>query len=103
MWTFCIQGDTHFYITNYRWLVLGVPTDRWPVYLSEVYRVLKPGTGWLQMLEFDREGVGRVYSENDSVPEESALSKVPQEAIFRNLTPVYRNLPEVYGDGKNGS
>jgi SAM-dependent methyltransferase len=59
-----------------RWLVLGVPADCWPRYLSEVYRVLKPGTGFLQMLEYERKGVGRVYSQNDSCPKTSALYKV---------------------------
>lgn len=59
-----------------RWLVLSIPTNCWQSYLSEVYRVLKPGVGWLQMLELDREGVARPYSQNNSVPEDSALCKV---------------------------
>jgi hypothetical protein len=59
-----------------RWLAVGIPTDCWQFYLSEIYRVLKPGTGWLQMIEFDRGGVGRLYSENNSLPRDSSLSKV---------------------------
>ena len=54
--------------------------------------MLKPGTGWLQMLEFDREGVGRPYSENNSIPKESALSKVCQEATRRSLTIQYTEI-----------
>ena len=59
-----------------RWLAVGIPTNRWQSYLREIHRVLKPGIGRLQMIEFDRGGVGHLYSENNSLPEDSSLSKV---------------------------
>lgn len=64
-----------------RWLVFAIPRNCWQSYLSEVYRVLKPGTGWIQMLELDREGVGRSYSRNNSIPEDSVLNKVFPERM----------------------
>lgn len=53
---------------------MAVPADKWHSYISEIYRVLKPGFGWVQMVEYDRD-VGRLYSHNP-IPENSPLSKV---------------------------
>jgi hypothetical protein len=40
--------------------------------MAEVYRVLVPGTGWAIFVEGDP----RLYSENDTLDPNSALSKV---------------------------
>ena len=45
---------------------------QWPPYLSEIYRVLKPGIGWAQCIEFQ----GHRFFSETSVPENSALREV---------------------------
>jgi hypothetical protein len=84
-----------------RWLVLAIPTNCWQFYLSEVYRVLKPGTGWLQMLELDRDGVGRPYSENNSLPEDSALSKVFSRIMYYETDAQYTEICQAFMDMAN--
>jgi hypothetical protein len=59
-----------------RWLVVGIPSGNWPLYFGEIFRVLKPGTGWFQIVDYDRSGMGRLFSENESLPADSALAKV---------------------------
>lgn len=54
--------------------------DQWPSYMREVYRVLKPGLGWIQCTEFEP-----FYKcDNGSVPEDAALYKVAQALISSN-------------------
>jgi len=50
----------------------GVPQPEWPVYMNEIFRVLKPGTGWVQCTEM--RGHGLLAKGN--VPENSALREV---------------------------
>jgi SAM-dependent methyltransferase len=76
-WTCYIQS-----LLTIRWLVLAIPTNYWQFYLSEVYRVLKPGTGWVQMLELDRGGIGRPHSLNNSIPKDSVIHKVLSGRIY---------------------
>jgi hypothetical protein len=45
--------------------------------MAEVFRVLVPGTGWATFVEGDP----RLYSENDSLDPDSALSKVSFSVI----------------------
>jgi len=54
-----------------RGLLAAIPAPRWPGYIEEVYRVLKPG-GWAQFTEGDP----RMYSKNESLNPDSALAKV---------------------------
>ena len=51
----------------------GVPDAYWPDFMMEVFRILKPGTGWAQCIET---GYPYCCSENDSLPADSALQKV---------------------------
>jgi hypothetical protein len=45
---------------------------QWPGYMKEAYRILKPGTGWIQCAEFEP-----FYRCDDgSVPEDAALYTV---------------------------
>jgi len=74
-----------------RGLLGAIPETKWPGYVQEVYRVLKPG-GWAQFIEGDP----RLYSENDSLDPDSALSKVsshpspiPQACIFLGAFPKF--------------
>jgi hypothetical protein len=47
---------------------------QWGPYMSEIYRVLKPGTGWIQSIEFQGH---RFFSESpQGVPEDSPLREV---------------------------
>ena len=55
-----------------RYLHAGITRARWPAYLAEILRILKPNNGWAQMIEL---GYPYVLSENDSLPEDSPLSK----------------------------
>ena len=46
--------------------------DQWPGYMKEAYRIIKPGTGWIQCVEFEP-----FYRCDDgSVPADAALWKV---------------------------
>lgn len=60
---------------------LGVKEWQWPPYVREILRILKPGNGWAQMIEF---GFPFAISNNNSLPEDSALSKVFLEASIDN-------------------
>jgi len=51
----------------------GVTETNWPQYMKEVYRVLKPGTGWAQLIEF---GFPYCVSENNTLPADAPLSNV---------------------------
>lgn len=51
----------------------GVIESNWPIFMKDVYRILKPGTGWAQCLEF---GYPYCLSENNTLPKDSPLSKV---------------------------
>jgi len=59
--------------TNGRIIHAGVTESKWPIFMREVYRILKPGTGWAQCLEF---GYPYCLSENDKLPKDAPLSKV---------------------------
>jgi len=60
---------------NSRIIHAGVTESNWPPFIKEVYRILKPGTGWAQCMEF---GYPYCLSENDSLPQDATLSKVTQ-------------------------
>jgi len=52
----------------------GIPAQSWPPYIAEVYRVLKPGSGWATFLEI---GTG-FKSDDGSLPEDSAINRWQQ-------------------------
>jgi SAM-dependent methyltransferase len=65
------------YRVDFRWLVVAIPADYWHTYLGEIYRVLKPGNGWVQIIDYDYDGtVASMVSGNNSLPSTSALAKV---------------------------
>ena len=66
-----------------RWLVLGVAAQHWPGYLAEAFRVVKPG-GYIQMIEYDKESLGKAYSSNNCLPQDSALVKY--YAVYSAMT-----------------
>jgi hypothetical protein len=51
----------------------GVLKDQWIPYLKEVFRVLKPGIGWVQCTEFAGH---RFISESGTIPDNCALREV---------------------------
>ena len=59
----------------------GVMKDQWVPYLREVYRVLKPGIGWVQCTEFAGH---RFISESGTIPDDCALREVskPLYSVF---------------------
>lgn len=56
----------------------GVTRTQWPIYMNEVYRILKPGVGWVQCGEFDP----LLRSSNNSAPEDSPLFEVRNKLYF---------------------
>jgi hypothetical protein len=63
-----------------RIVTAGIMKHQWPPYMSEIFRVLKPGTGWAQCIEFQ----GHRFFSETSVPENSALREVYPSASFAN-------------------
>lgn len=49
----CIQGSIVKLHANDRAIMASMTRDQWPNYMKEVYRILKPGTGWIQCGEFN--------------------------------------------------
>lgn len=50
----------------------GVRADQWDRYISDVYRLLKPGDGWAQFGEIQSIPIW----DDDSVPPDSLLARV---------------------------
>ena len=51
---------------------MGIPLESWPAFVEEVYRVLKPETGWAAFLEMDT----RMRTDDDSLPADSGFRQV---------------------------
>ncbi|CDM31683.1 unnamed protein product [Penicillium roqueforti FM164] len=60
----------HFDLVHSRLLATGINRSRWPSYLLDIVRVLKPG-GWVQMVEI----YFNVQSDNGSITDEHALRR----------------------------
>jgi hypothetical protein len=45
---------------------------QWPILMKEVYRIVKPGNGWIQCIEI----VPQARCDDDSYPEDGFLYKV---------------------------
>lgn len=54
---------------NSRIMMSGVTKDHWPVYMSEIYRICKPGSGWAQIIETS----AYLYCDDNSVPKDAKL------------------------------
>ena len=50
----------------------GLKAEQWDPYVKNVFRILKPGTGWAQFAE-----TNMVSWDDDSVPPDSDYAKVP--------------------------
>ncbi|KAK1140425.1 hypothetical protein N8T08_010371 [Aspergillus melleus] len=60
--------SNHFDLVQSRMLATGINKDRWPSYIRDMKRVLKPG-GWVQLIEI----YFNVQSDNGSITERNAL------------------------------
>ncbi|KAJ5407866.1 hypothetical protein N7509_001749 [Penicillium cosmopolitanum] len=60
----------HFDLVQSRLLATGIHHSRWPTYVRDIVRVLKPG-GWVQMIEI----YFNVQSDNGSITDEHALRR----------------------------
>ncbi|KAJ5172805.1 hypothetical protein N7492_005398 [Penicillium capsulatum] len=60
----------HFDLVHSRLLATGIHRARWPSYIRDIVRVLKPG-GWVQMVEI----YFNVQSDNGSITDDHALRK----------------------------
>lgn len=58
---------------KYRLVHAGITEAQWPEYIREAFRVLKSGTGWVQLVEL---GLPFTISGNDMLPKDAALNKV---------------------------
>jgi hypothetical protein len=67
-----IQGIFMFMMTYDRAIMAGVTKHQWPPYVSEVFRILKPGTGWIMCCEFNP----NLKCDDDSVSPDSAIFRV---------------------------
>jgi len=56
-------------LVHSRILMAGVTRTQWPVYLADVYRICKPGTGWAQIIE----GGCYLISQSETLPKDTAL------------------------------
>jgi hypothetical protein len=61
----------------FRCVNLGIRKDQWPAYINEIYRILKPGTGWFQCGEN-----GAPTWDKGGVPENSFFAQVPRSLII---------------------
>jgi ubiquinone/menaquinone biosynthesis C-methylase UbiE len=59
--------------TNTRLVHGGLTESQWPIYMKEVYRILKPGMGWIQCAEMSPPFA---HSDNGNLPPDSALGEV---------------------------
>ncbi|KAJ5671155.1 hypothetical protein N7507_000282, partial [Penicillium longicatenatum] len=60
----------HFDLVHSRLLATGIHRTRWPSYIRDIVRVLKPG-GWVQMVEVYH----NVQSDNGSITDQHALRR----------------------------
>ncbi|KAJ5112572.1 hypothetical protein N7532_000617 [Penicillium argentinense] len=60
----------HFDLVQSRLLATGIHKARWPTYIRDIVRVLKPG-GWVQMIEI----YFNVQSDNGSITDDHALRR----------------------------
>jgi hypothetical protein len=56
----------------------GIKKHEWSSYISNVFRLLKPGNGWAQFVEINGQ-----WFEKDDLPEECVLPKVFFITYFR--------------------
>ncbi|KAL4987232.1 S-adenosyl-L-methionine-dependent methyltransferase [Aspergillus falconensis] len=61
-------SSNHFDLVHSRLLAAGINRSRWPSYIQDIKRVLKPG-GWVQLVEI----YFNVQSDNGSITENHAL------------------------------
>jgi ubiquinone/menaquinone biosynthesis C-methylase UbiE len=71
------QGTATFTSTNARAIMAGVTKEQWPKYISEVYRILKPGTGWIMCCEFNP----NLKCDDETVPADAAIFKVLPQSL----------------------
>jgi len=62
-----------------RLLQAGITKDQWPAYFKEVLRVLKPGSGWIQL------------TEPKTQPLLAVKGELPQDSAFREVSLTPRN------------
>ncbi|KAJ5150251.1 hypothetical protein N7448_001829, partial [Penicillium atrosanguineum] len=60
----------HFDLVHSRLVATGIDRSRWPAYINDIVRVLKPG-GWVQMIEI----YFNAQSDNGSLTDDHALRK----------------------------
>lgn len=63
-------GRDRFHLINSRLMVEGIDASRWPSYIEELRKMLRPG-GWVQLVELDL----MVQSWNGTLPDTSCLSR----------------------------
>jgi hypothetical protein len=59
-------------VVDFRIVGGGVTKSQWPAYMKELYRILRPGSGWIQCGEFDP----LLRCDDNSIPADASLWKV---------------------------
>lgn len=73
VWTLFSQGHSpKLSCVDFRMIQSGLTKIQWPIFMSEVYRVLNPGSGWVQSIEYHP----RLRCDDGSVPKDAAIFKV---------------------------
>ncbi|KAI1322991.1 hypothetical protein F5Y16DRAFT_384874 [Xylariaceae sp. FL0255] len=69
--------SNHFDLINSRLVVGGINTNRWPGYIRDIFKCLRPG-GWVQMVEIDM----NAQSDNGSLGDNSGLRQWSQTYLY---------------------
>ena len=75
VWTLCILGNPQVLtFVDIRMIQGGLTRTQWSIFMKEVYRVLNPGSSWVQCIEYHP----RHLCNDGSVPKDAAIFKVFQ-------------------------
>ena len=75
VWTsFSLGNPQVSTFVDIRMIQSGLTRTQWPIFMKEVYRVLNPGNGWVQCIEYHP----RHLCNDGSVPKDAAIFKVFQ-------------------------
>jgi ubiquinone/menaquinone biosynthesis C-methylase UbiE len=77
------HGTVNFTLTNDRAIMAGVTKEQWPQYISEVYRILKPGTGWIMCCEFNP----NLKCDDGTVPADAVIFRVLSQLLTLIVVP----------------
>jgi len=91
-------AEASFDLVHSRLVQSGIVKECWPRYINNIYSLLKPGTGWVQLGEFSVP-----QWEPGAVPEDSYYAQfrkyVDELCVARNILPGGEHLEQTLKDG----